>query len=90
MFAQAQILVAERSGLAVPITALGVAEGRAFVLRVTGTTANRVEVETGIRDGAWVEITAGLAAGDLLVAKAGAFVRDGDTITPLLTPTPTN
>jgi HlyD family secretion protein len=43
----------------------------------------RVAVETGIRDGGWIEIVPGLTGGDLVVAKAGAFVRAGDRITPV-------
>jgi HlyD family secretion protein len=39
--------------------------------------------QTGIRDGGWVEIVAGLMAGDSVVSKAGAFVRPGDRITPV-------
>ena len=46
--------------------------------------------KTGIRDGGWVEILSGLAAGDLIVAKAGAFVRDGDRINPVPAPAETN
>ncbi len=38
---------------------------------------------TGIRDGGFVEIVEGLAVGDTVVAKAGAFVRDGDRINPV-------
>ncbi len=38
---------------------------------------------TGIRDGGWIEVSEGLAEGDLVVAKAGAFVRDGDMIQPV-------
>ena len=43
-----------------------------------------VSVETGIRDGAYIEIVSGLSAGDQIVTKAGAFVRDGDMINPVL------
>jgi len=43
----------------------------------------RVTVKTGIRDGGLVEITEGLAAGDTVVTKAGAFVRAGDRVTPV-------
>ena len=35
-------------------------------------------------DGDRIEITKGLSAGDLIVAKAGAFVRDGDRIKPVV------
>ena len=38
---------------------------------------------TGIRDGGKIEILDGLNAGDMLVARAGAFVRPGDRINPV-------
>lgn len=41
------------------------------------------KIETGIQDGAYVEIVNGLKSGDEVVAKAGAYVRDGDHITPV-------
>ena len=40
-------------------------------------------MKTGIRDGGFVEILDGLDPGHRVVAKAGAFVRDGDRITPV-------
>ncbi|MCU0907790.1 MAG: efflux RND transporter periplasmic adaptor subunit [Rhodobacteraceae bacterium] len=80
MFAEAEVLIAERTALAAPVTAIA-ADGSA--LRVTDGQVARVPVRTGIRDGALVEIVDGLAAGDLLVARAGAFVRPGDRINPI-------
>ncbi len=88
MFVEAAILVAERQTTAVPVTAVGTFEGKSTVMKISGATANRVFVSTGIRDGGWVEITAGIAPGDLIVTKAGSFVRDGDQINPI--PAPTN
>lgn len=84
MFAEATVLVAERETLAVPISAIGTAKGQTTVLKVTGDMAARVPVQTGIRAEGWVEILSGLAEGDLIVAKAGAFVRDGDRISPVV------
>jgi HlyD family secretion protein len=46
-------------------------------------TAARVLVETGIRDGGWIEVLSGLAAGDTVVTKAGSFVRAGDRVNPI-------
>ena len=80
MFGEAQITVAERAGPAVPVTAVG-SDGS--VLRVDDGVVHRVAVTSGIRDGKMVEIREGLGAGDLLVARAGAFVRDGDRINPV-------
>lgn len=83
MFAEAEILVAERDALAVPVSAVGRDGGGDSVLRVTDGQVARVPVTTGIRDGGMVEIVAGLSEGDLIVTRAGAFVRDGDRINPV-------
>jgi len=80
LFAEAEIVVAEDDALAVPVTA--VAQGS--VLRVdAGGVVERVAVETGVRDGGLVAIRGGLAAGDRIVARAGAFVRPGDRVRPV-------
>ena len=83
MFADAEILVAEHDATAVPVTAVGSADGKTTVMRVTDGLVQRVVVKTGIRDGGWVEIVRGLAPGETVVTKAGAFVRDGDRINPV-------
>lgn len=83
MFMDAEILVAARAAVAVPVTAVGSTVQGATVMKVTDGTVSRVPVKTGIRDGGWVEILEGLAEGDSVVAKAGSFVRDGDHINPV-------
>ncbi len=83
MFADAEILIAEREILAVPISAVGAQGGAASVMRVRDGKVARTPVTTGIRDGGLVEITSGLDEGDLVVTKAGSFVRDGDRINPV-------
>lgn len=83
MFADAQILVVERETLAVPSSAIGSSPDGATAMKVVDGRVSRVIVETGIRDGAMIEILSGLVAGDLIVTKAGAFVRDGDMINPV-------
>lgn len=83
MFMDADILVATRDALAVPVTAVGSSANGTTVMRVADGTVSRVPVRTGIREGGWVEISEGLAAGDTVVAKAGSFVRDGDRINPV-------
>lgn len=90
MFVEAEILAAEREGLAVPVTAIGSSPEGATVMRVRDGLVEQVLVKTGIRDGGLVEITEGLTAGDQVVAKAGAFVRAGDRINPVLVTDTTN
>ena len=83
MFMDAEILVAERETIAIPVTAVGSSAQGSTVMKVVGNAVSRVVVKTGIRDGGWVEILEGLTAGETVVTKAGAFVRDGDQINPV-------
>lgn len=83
MFVEAEIIAAERDTLAVPVTAIGSTPEGSMVMRVKDSVVERVSVRTGIRDGGLLEITEGLSAGDRVVTKAGAFVRDGDRINPI-------
>lgn len=85
MYADAEILVAERETLAVPVSAVGASAAGVIVRKVSDDGIVReTRVETGIRDGDWIEIRSGLAAGERIVTKAGAFVRDGDAVNPVL------
>jgi HlyD family secretion protein len=83
MFAEADILVASRSAIAVPVTAVGSEGKETTVMTVKDGVVHRTVITTGIRDGGWVEVVSGLAEGDQIVAKAGAFVTDGDKINPI-------
>lgn len=90
MFVEAEILAAQTDALAVPVTAIGSSPEGATVMRVTDGVVERIAVKTGIRDGGLVEITEGLNQGDLVVTKAGAFVRPGDRINPVPAPAAVN
>ena len=83
MFADANIIVAERTAVTVPVTSVNVTPSGANVLKIEDGIAKRTPVTTGIREAGLVEIIDGLISGDLIVAKAGAFVRNGDRITPV-------
>lgn len=90
MFMDAEILVAERETVAVPVSAVGSTVDGTTVMKVADGTVTRAPVKTGIRDAGWVEIVDGLAAGDVVVTKAGSFVRDGDRINPVPAQAETN
>jgi HlyD family secretion protein len=83
MFAEAQILAAERKTLSLPVTAVSSGREGATVMKVTDGKVGRVGIVTGIREGGFIEIIEGLVEGDTVVTKAGAFVRDGDRINPV-------
>ncbi len=84
MFADARILVQSREALAVPVSAVGGSGSETRALKVSGDTVKATMITTGIRDGGLIEVMSGLAEGDLIVTKAGAFVRDGDHINPIM------
>ncbi len=86
MFVEAEILVAQRKSIAVPVTAVGSDDGKTTVMRVVEGVVEQVVVATGIRDGGFVEVTSGLSEGDQVVVKAASFVRDGDRINPVMAP----
>ena len=83
MFAEADILVTSRKSVAVPVTAVGSEGLETTVMTVKDGVVHRTVITTGIRDGGWVEVLTGLSEGDQIVAKAGAFVTDGDKINPI-------
>ena len=55
---------------------------RATVLRVTAGKAQRVPVRLGLRGLAMSEVLAGLEAGDVVLADAGAGIADGSRVRP--------
>lgn len=83
MFAEADILVSAHKAIAVPVTAVGSEGDETTVMTVKDGIVHRTVITTGIRDAGWVEVVSGLAEGDQIVAKAGAFVTDGDKINPV-------
>lgn len=83
MFAAAEITVAERDGLSLPVTAVAEGPDGTTVMKVIDGVVSRVPVRTGIRDGGLVEVLDGVLERDLIVLKAGAFVRDGDHVRPI-------
>ncbi|MEZ2131068.1 MULTISPECIES: efflux RND transporter periplasmic adaptor subunit [unclassified Sinorhizobium] len=83
MYGSAEIIIRETKGVALPLTAVLTGSDGSSARKVENNVVQFVNVETGIQDGAYIEIRKGLAAGDEVVAKAGAYVRDGDRITPV-------
>lgn len=83
MYANADLIVEEKQAIVLPLTAVMTSREEITVRKVEDGVVRIVKVETGIQDGKFIEITAGLTPGDEVVAKAGAYVRDGDKINPV-------
>jgi len=85
MYAAAEAIVVTRETLAVPISAVGHDSKGDYVYIENLSIVGRLPVETGIRDGGLVEIiNPELQDGDLVIHRAGVFVRPGDRINPVL------
>ncbi len=83
MFASGDITAgAPAAALTVPAAALLSRDGRSLVFAVDGEgTVRERRVTTGRRRDGQVEITAGLAETERIVASGGAFLADGDRVT---------
>jgi len=80
-FASAEIVVSRSQGVGVPASAVArdAAGARALVVR-DGVVEQR-KVTVGVADGDAVEIAGGVKAGEMVVARAAAFLRPGDRVT---------
>lgn len=83
MYASATIIVEQKQTVVLPQTAVTAEDGKSIVRKVKDGIVHLTPVTTGIQDGQFVEILSGLEPGEQAVAKAGAYVRDGDRINPV-------
>jgi hypothetical protein len=83
-FARGRIETARARNLAVPQSAVLYGEQGAMVQVVDNGKISTRRIETGLTAGSQVGVLAGLAEGDLVVAKAGTFLRDGDAVRTVL------
>lgn len=82
-FARGTVETRKANGLVVPLSALLYGEGKSLIQVVKGDRIETRTVTTGIIADGRAEIVSGLAEGEVIAVKAGAFLRDGDQITPV-------
>lgn len=70
-------------GVAIPLSALLYSEEGTVVQIVRDDRVESRFVSTGLRSEGNVEVRQGISEGDMVVARAGAFLRDGDRVTPV-------
>jgi RND family efflux transporter MFP subunit len=80
MFVSGTIQTQSRMSLVIPSTAIQNDGIQAFVYLEESGKAKRVNVQTGIRNGAQVEVVEGLSVGAPVVIEGGAFLKDGTAI----------
>lgn len=82
LFAEGRVAVEAHDGLVVPADAVETSGPRPYVLRLANGTVERVEVELGLHDEQTeaVEITKGVAAGDVLLLGSARDVEPGTPV----------
>ncbi|GAC1556046.1 MAG: HlyD family efflux transporter periplasmic adaptor subunit [Beijerinckiaceae bacterium] len=84
-FAKASIELGRRCGPAVPLTAVLYSAEGAVVQIVHNGRVETQPVRIGLLSGADAEIREGLAVEDVVVRRAGTFLREGDSVRQVLT-----
>ena len=79
-FGRATIEVGRRCGPSIPLGAVLYGTGGAIVQVVRDSRIESRRVTVGLLAAGQAEIREGLSEGDMVVARAGAFVRDGDRV----------
>ncbi len=83
-FGRGQIVVAQSCNVAIPLSAVLYSQDTAVVAVVRNDRVETRQVVVGHLAEGEAEVREGLAEGDLVVAKAGAFFREGDRVRPFL------
>jgi multidrug efflux pump subunit AcrA (membrane-fusion protein) len=84
-FARGHVIVAQSSGLGVPSSAIQhLADGPIVQIARDGKVVV-AKVKLGLTSGARTEILDGISDKDLVVVRAGTFLRAGDAVRPILT-----
>jgi multidrug efflux pump subunit AcrA (membrane-fusion protein) len=81
MFAQGGIATGSASALTVPLAAVSLRDGFAYVFVLgAGNRVAQVKVRLGRRSGDLVEIVGALSGTERIVASGAAFLADGDLV----------
>jgi HlyD family secretion protein len=83
-FARAIIDVLQRCGVGIPFSAVLYGSGGAIVQVVRDGRIETHRVALGLQSEGTIEAREGINEGDMVVARAGSFVREGDRVRPML------
>jgi HlyD family secretion protein len=82
-FARGLIETASGEGLALPLSAVLFGSEGPLAQLIRNNRVETRKISVGLAAGGMVEIRAGLSEGDLVVARSGTFLRDGDLVRPV-------
>jgi HlyD family secretion protein len=80
VFGKATIQLSRRCGPSLPVSAILYGTGGQFIQVVRNDRIETRRVDVGLIKEGEAEIRSGLSEGEIVVARAGAFVRDGDLV----------
>ncbi len=83
-FGRASIVAGESCGIAVPLSAVLYGSIGAIVEVVRDNRVETRQVVLGLLSAGVVEIREGLSEGDMVVSRAGSFLREGDRVRPVV------
>lgn len=81
---RALIKTGQSCNVAVPLTAVQYSQAGTVVQVIRRNRVETKRVETGLMSGGNIEIRDGLNEGDVVVARAGALLREGDPVRPVM------
>lgn len=82
-FGRGTVETARDRTIAVPLSAVLYSEDGASVQAVVDGKVVTRQVKTGLETAGMIAIVSGLSEGDVVVSKAGTFLRDGDAVRPV-------
>jgi RND family efflux transporter MFP subunit len=82
-FARGSIETAAGEGLAVPLAAVLFGSDGPVAQLIRENRVETRKIQIGLSTGSMIEVRAGLREGDLVVARSGTFLRDGDLVRPI-------
>ena len=82
---RAQIKTGQSCGVSVPLTAILYSTAGTVVQVIRRDRVETRRVETGLLAAGQLEIREGINEGDIVVARAGALLREGDPVRPVMT-----
>jgi HlyD family secretion protein len=85
-FARGTVTTAKSRGLSVPASAVLYVDGGTSVQLVRDNKVVTKPVKLGLSNAGDVEVRDGLVEGDMVVARSGTFLRDGDAVRPMSKP----
>ncbi|MET4071104.1 multidrug efflux pump subunit AcrA (membrane-fusion protein) [Bradyrhizobium sp. S3.2.6] len=81
---RALIKTGQSCNVAVPLTSVQYSSAGTVVQVIRRNRVETKRVETGLMSGGNIEVRDGLTEGDIVVARAGALLREGDPVRPVM------